>query len=55
MDTSGAIGIDLAIRSGHSATQTLETRVKTTDTDGLRLCGLNTGPAADPRTWVIRG
>lgn len=55
VDTSGAIGIDLAIRSGHSATQTLETRVKTTDTDGLRLCGLNTGPAADPRTWVIRG
>lgn len=38
-----------------SRNQTLETRVKTTDTDGLRLCGLNTGPAADPRTWVIRG
>ncbi|WP_141494988.1 hypothetical protein [Kytococcus schroeteri] len=55
VDTSDAIGIDLAIRSGYSATQSLETRVKSTDTDGLRLCGLNTGPAADPRTWVIRG
>ncbi|SNC65007.1 hypothetical protein SAMN05445756_1230 [Kytococcus aerolatus] len=55
VDTSGAIGIDLAIRSGHSSTQTVNTAVKRSDTNGLRLCGLNTGPASDPRTWVVRG